>query len=157
MSQYYIIVFINVLWIETCNGLYMLQGNCQQKVAPNCATCNFIALIYCIVYRLCISWLQKARIVLQDNVLYGSKDNAYKIWGCVALLHLLSRSSTFHIERAPQTSGLWTVKLKRVKFLMHAIKIKMNLKASMGKGMTLSQRVVNTQWNIQAKQHLFYL
>ena len=43
--------------------------------------------------------------MLQDNVLYGSKDNANKIWGYVAVTSPQDHPNTFHIERRHQVSG----------------------------------------------------
>ena len=66
--------------------------------------------------------------MLQDNVLYGSIDNANKIWGYVAVTSPQDLPNTFHIERRHQVSG----QIETWKLLMHAIKIKNELETFNG-------------------------
>ena len=70
----------------------------------------------------CVQFLVSKGIkrVMQDNVFYSLRDNAYKIWGYIVVTSL-HRSSTFHIEILVNQAA---VKLKRENCLMPTIKIK---------------------------------
>ena len=59
---------------------------------------------------------------------FMARETMHIKYGVMWLLHLHSRSSTFHIERTHQVSG----QIETWKLLMHAIKIKNELEAFNG-------------------------